>query len=109
MATYPTSPAYRTTVRPITRTRTKVSESGIPRQQNLSAVTAFEITVEHPLITASEISTLQSFHDTNAYNDNEIVGNDGDTYDCWFAEDYTIRAISSTYSTATTRLVANRQ
>lgn len=109
MATYPSSPGYKTNIRPISKTRTNVSESGIPRQQNLGAETAFEIFVEHPLIEAADVSTLQSFYNTNAYNDNVITGSDGDTYDCWFAEDYTIRPISASFFTASTRLVANRQ
>ena len=109
MATYPTAPGYRTAIKPLTKTRTRVSESGIPRQQDLAAETAFEIMVEHPLITASEVSTLQAFYNANAYSDNTILGNDGDTYDVWFVEDYTIRAVSPTISTVSTRLVGNRQ
>lgn len=109
MAAYPTTPEFRTVIRPLTRTRTFVSESGVPRQQNLGEETAFRIEVVHPFITSAQVSTLQTFYNTNAYNDNTIVGNDGDTYDVLFETDYEIIFRSPTLFDAKCVLVGTRQ
>jgi hypothetical protein len=86
-----------------------VSESGVPRQQNLGEETAFRIEVTHPLITSAQVTTLQSFYTTNAYNDNTIVGNDGDTYDVLFETDYEIMHNGGTWFTAKCVMVGTRQ
>lgn len=109
MAAYPSSVPFKTTIRPLTRVRLEPSESGVVRGQSLSAVHAYEILVEHPFCTAAQVATLQSFFSTNEYADNTIPGNDGNTYDCWFLQDYQITPVSGTYFNVTTRLAANRQ
>lgn len=109
MAAYPSSPAYRTTITPATKNRVRTAESGVPRLSSLSEETAFRIVVVHPYITSSDVSTLQSFYAANQYGDNTIDASDGNTYDCWFEQDYEIEAVSGTYFHARTVLIANRQ
>lgn len=111
MPAYPTSPGFNTSVKPLTRTRTRVSESGIPRQQDLSDVPTYEITVEHPIITTADMATLHSFYDTNQYADLTITAGDGRAYDAWYLTPYESRKVrnSGNFLTARTKLVATPQ
>lgn len=109
MAAYPTSPAFKTKVTPLTQLRVQVAESGKVRGSSLSEETAHTIEVVHPLITSSEVSSLQTFYDTNRYEDNTIPASDGNTYDFWYQSDYTIEVVSATFFNARVTLVANRQ
>ena len=109
MAAYPTTPYFNTNVRPLTKVRTQIAESGVIKSTNLAEEDAYTIDVEHPGITSADVSTLQSFYQTNKYNSNTIPAADGNTYDFVFTEDYRIERISATYFTARNRLVANRQ
>ena len=109
MPAYPTTPAYKSTVKPISRTRFKTTESGKARGNNLAGETLYRITVEHPFITSSQVTTLQTFYDTNKDADNTITANDGRTYDVNFESDFTFNTTNQTYFTAKTTLIGNRQ
>lgn len=109
MASYPSSPAYRTDIKPISRVNARVTSSGNVRGSNLEAQTAYRITVTHPYITTSDIATLRAFRSLYVFADNTIVGNDGETYDCWYETDYEIIEHSAVFYTATCTLLANIQ
>lgn len=109
MAAYPTSPAFKSTVKPASKLRLNVTESGKVRASSLAEEDVYRIEVIHPLITSAEVNTLQSFYTTNRYSDNTITASDGDAYDCWFESDYEIESVGPTFFNARTTLIANRQ
>ena len=110
MSSYPTSPAFKTmSIKPINKVRGTPAESGKFRGSSLDEETLFRITVKHFLVTDAQATTLNSFYTTNKSADNTIVPIDGNTYDCWFEQDYTYEEVSATYQNATVTLFANRQ
>lgn len=111
MAAYPTSPSFRTTVEPINQTNFTLTESGVPRGTNITADTAYRITVTHPAITSSQVATLRSFFSTNQSADNTITANDGVTYDVNFRSNYRVTLFenSPTLFNAEVQLIGNAQ
>lgn len=109
MASYPTTPAFKSTVKPISRTRFRTTESGKARGNNLAGETLYRITVEHPFITSAQVTTLQTFYSTNKDSDNTITANDGRTYDVNFEQDYGFSTTNATYFVAKTTLIGNVQ
>lgn len=109
MAAYPTSPAFKSRVVPITSTNARIAESGKVRSYSLGEGDAYRIIVVHPVITSAELATIESFYATNKHADNTITPNDGNTYDCWFEGPIEVTEISAVFFTATVRLLAERQ
>lgn len=89
--------------------RVQLSESGKIRGSSLSEENAFLIEVVHPLITSAQVTSLQSFYDTNKYDDNTIPASDGNTYDFLYQVDYTIEVVSAAFFNARVTLLGNRQ
>lgn len=82
MSVYP-NVAARSRIRRINNLDTEISDGGILRGQDLSAAAQYRITLEHPLITVSEVGLLQGFYTNNL---NTVITTqalaDGHTYDC---------------------------
>lgn len=94
MAAYPTLP-MRTRVRVLNDRQAEFSESGAVRMQDFGAVRIYEISVDHPLITTSEASTLRSFYESNRLVSLTITAGDGYTYTVYFKNEPDFEIVNS--------------
>lgn len=107
MATYP-SIGMQARAEPINSRIVDVSDAGTVRSVDLGAVTAYRITVVHPLINSTDKGTLETFYSTNKNNTNAITI-DGTTYDVQFMSDYVVESNNSTLFTLTAYMAGVKQ
>tara|TARA_A100001201_G_scaffold143757_1_gene147257 strand:+ start:7208 stop:7537 length:330 start_codon:yes stop_codon:yes gene_type:complete len=108
MPALPTTPPFRTRVSPATKNTAKLAESKKVRLYSLGEGDAYRITVSYPFITSAQLSTLETFYDTNRDLDNTISASDGNSYNCWFESGFTVVNNGPTYFTASATLLAER-
>lgn len=107
MASYP-SVGLQYDMRPVTTRRTSISVSGTIRTVDLSQTTVYRISVTHPIIDSTDLSTLQTFYSTNKNNTNAITLG-GVTYDTHFESDYQVEAVSASYYNVSVSLIGVEQ
>lgn len=107
MATYP-SIGMQAKAEPINNRIVNVSDAGTVRSIDLGAVTAYRITVTHPMISSTDKGTLETFYSTNKNNTNAITI-DGTTYDVQFDRDYSVESVNSTLFTLTVSMSGVKQ
>ena len=107
MAAYP-SIGLQHNISPLNPRISDVSDAGTVRTVDLNEVTAYRISITHPLIDSTDRATLQTFYDTNRDSVNTITLA-GDTYDVQFMQDYSVESVSSAFFDLSTVLVGNKQ
>lgn len=106
MAAYP-SIGLRHTIAPVTQRSVDVSDAGTIRSVDLSTGVAYSITIEHPLITTAQVTTLESFYSTNKTASNTITLR-GVSYTFQFSGAYTIQSVNSNWYNASVNLIATK-
>ena len=107
MATYPTL-GKRTTVRALNDRKTDISEAGGVRIVDLSAAQVYEVQVEHPLISATDLATLRTFWTTNKNVANTITAGDGYSYSGYFVNEPEVDVINNSWANARVTIVGSR-
>lgn len=109
MATYPAVDFKTKSIKRRNKPSVDISETGIVRAQDLSAVAVYDIEIEHPFITASQVNTLQSFYDSNKFLEITTQAlSDGATYTCLMVDEPEIKDLNGIYKHVTQRLVGTR-
>lgn len=106
MAAYP-SIGLKHTISPLTQRVVDVSDAGTIRTVDLSVGVAYAISIEHPLISSSEVTTLESFYSTNKTSSNTITLR-GVTYNFLFQGAYTIQSVNSSFYNASIKIIATK-
>jgi len=109
MPTYPDVPTRTRRIKRDNQPKPEVSEGGIIRAQDLSAQAVYDIELEHPYITASQVSTLQTFYSNNknaTITTRQLA--DGNTYDCEHIYEPEVEDHNATYKTVRQKLIGTR-
>ena len=109
MPTYPDVPTRTRKIARNNNPETEVSDGGIIRSQDLAAQSVYDIELEHPYITASQVATLLLFYDNNK-NDTITTAAlaDGNTYDCEHIYEPEIEDHNAVYKTVRQKLIGTR-
>ena len=109
MATYPDVPTKTRQIKPVNKLKTDISHGGTLRAQDLSATTQYEITLDHPLLTAAQVTTLEDFFTANK---NTVITtlalSDGNTYDCLHVHEPEVQNEKGYFARCTQRLIGTR-
>jgi hypothetical protein len=106
MAAYPDI-GLQAEIQHINGPRSDLSEAGTFRTLDLTTKNAYRVQLVHPLLTASEVDTLEAFYAANKGGDVTITLF-GKSYTLRFERGYTPRSISATRTELSVSLVGNR-
>jgi len=107
MAAYP-SITMTADVEPINAPRVDVSDGGTVRMVSLNESIAYRISLSHPYLTPSDMTTLRQFYDTNKALAVTITIF-GVTYSAYFTEAFKFSMETSIYGTGSVSLVGTPQ
>lgn len=109
MANYPTDPAFKTSISPVTSNNLRPALSGRIRGVSLVSNSASRIEVSYPYLTRAQVATLQTFYESNKTQTIVITASDGRVYDAYFESEYSVEDLSGYFVTAKIMLLGNRQ